>query len=175
MGVTLPLTLTYRGLPVVFVKMRTLASTSPASVFSPPTPLPLTNSLYCFAVNACALLSPSLRAIRSAAFDPSGRLTWLALVAWVGAYFSYFGVPAYGSAKPVARVAACATPSDAASNGTDSAASAIAVPTASRRLTGAGSAAVPAVRFMALHQSSYSAKGECGSLVGWIVLLRRAL
>jgi hypothetical protein len=42
--------------------------------------------------------------------DPGGRLTCRELVASVGAYFSYFGVPAYGSAKPVARMAGCATP-----------------------------------------------------------------
>jgi hypothetical protein len=87
MGVTLPLTFLYRGLPVVFVKMRMLASTSSASLLLPPTPLPLMNSAYCSAVNTWALLSPSFRASRSAAFEPSGRLTWLALVASVGAYF----------------------------------------------------------------------------------------
>ena len=89
--------------------MRTLSSTSFAAAGSPPTPLPLMNSLYCFGVKACRLLSPSLRAIRSAAFAPRGRLTWRALVASVGAYFWYFGVPAYGCAKPVSGVAACAT------------------------------------------------------------------
>ena len=93
----------------MFVKIRTLSSTSLAAAGSPPIPLPVMNSLYCFGVKACRLSSPSLRAIRSAAFAPRGRLTWLARVASRGAYFRYLGVPAYGCTKPVSGVAACAT------------------------------------------------------------------
>ena len=61
---------------------------------------PVIDSLYCFAVNACRLSRPSSCAIRSAAFIPSGRLTWRALVASVDANFSNFGVPTSGCAKP---------------------------------------------------------------------------
>lgn len=55
-------------------------------------------SAYCLRANARRLSSPSLRAIRSAALVPRGRFTQRALVASVGAYRWYLGVPAYGCA-----------------------------------------------------------------------------
>jgi hypothetical protein len=78
------------------------------------------------------------------------------LVASVGACFSYFGVPAYGYAKPVAGVAACATPRDAANDAKDSAVRTISVTNVRGRLTGAGSAALSSVLFTALHLASWA-------------------
>ena len=81
----MPSTLAKVGRPVVFVKIRTLSSTSFAAAGSPPTPLPLMKSLYCFGVKAWRLSSPSLRAIRSALREPRGWLTSLGLLATRGA------------------------------------------------------------------------------------------
>src|SRR5947209_10961097 len=71
-------------------------------------------------------------------------------MASVGAYCSNFGVPANGSANPVAGVAACPRAWNAASRDMDSAPTAIAVANATERLPRVDGAAIPAVLFMAL-------------------------